>query len=169
MLELEAKILDVDHAALAAKLGALGARKAWERDMETRFYKNAERTAGLRVRREGDAWVLCAKRRLDAGDGAAKEALEYETAVADPDALGKILEVAGFTKVKRLTKRRQRWELGGVHFELDAYRNLPPLLEIEAPTQDALVAAARSLGYAEADLKPWGLAEVEKRYGRAAE
>lgn len=169
MLELEAKIIDVDPAQVGAKLEKLGALKAWTRELETRFFKNADGSAGLRVRREGDAWVLNAKVRTDDGKGLAKSAHEYETAVADPEALGKILGVAGFTEVKRLTKRRTRYDLGDAHFEIDEYRGLPPLLEIEAPSQESLVAAAASLGYAESDLKAWNLTQLEAHYGRKAQ
>lgn len=92
---------------------------------------------------------------------------ETETSVSDPDNAETILLSIGFEKVRTVSKRRRSFVLEGSEgkIEIDEYPGIPPLLEIEAESPEAVERVARSLGFDPSELVSDSVTGLEKRYG----
>lgn len=92
---------------------------------------------------------------------------ETETFVSDPEKTEDILLAIGFEKVRTVNKRRRSFALEGSEgkIEIDEYPGIPPLLEIEAESPEAVERIALSLGFEASVLVPDSVKDLEKRYG----
>ena len=168
MLEVEAKVLEVDVEALQKKLGGLGAKKVFEGKMESAWFEPS-RGKVIRLRREGEKTFLCVKTGLQKSGGA-KQAEESEVAVESFEAAKKVLEALGYSEKSRAKKRRASYELEGARFEIDFYEGIPPLLEVEAASAEAVAKWVKRLGFAAEEAKPWSFGELLEYYeGRRGE
>lgn len=92
---------------------------------------------------------------------------ETETFVSDPDKMETIVLSIGFEKVRTVSKRRRSFVLEDSEgkIEIDEYPGIPPLLEIEAESPEAVERVALSLGFDASELVPDSVRDLEKRYG----
>lgn len=92
---------------------------------------------------------------------------ETETNVSDPEKTEDILLAIGFEKIRTVSKRRRSFVLEGSEgkIEIDEYPGIPPLLEIEAESPEAVERVAKTLGFSPSDLVPDSVKDLEKRYG----
>ena len=92
---------------------------------------------------------------------------ETETNVSDPEKTEDILLAIGFEKIRTVSKRRRSFVLEGSEgkIEIDEYPGIPPLLEIEAESPEAVERVAKTLGFAPSDLVADSVKDLEKRYG----
>lgn len=144
-LETELKFMDADHAALRARLAALGATPHGAGFESNVVYDDPEgglRARGmlLRLRQFRGRHILTAKSPVSA-TGLAKVCREDETEVADGRAAADILAALGLCPALRYEKLRETWSLMGCEVCLDT---LPfgSFAEIEGPEQDILACAA---------------------------
>lgn len=165
MQEIEAKILDIDPVEIESKLTAIGAQRITKRMMKNTFFKNSEGIF-LRLRQDGDRHILTRKIMAVSENAGIKSAQELETDISDPTALIHILESIGFSEWRTLSKIRTTYTLAdNIHIEIDEYPNIPPLLEIEAPSEDIILSLAEQLGYTSSDLSSFSTLELEEHYG----
>lgn len=171
-MEIEAKILEVDAKAIGRRLKALGTRKTFDGTHEAFVFDDEQRSIHashrlLRLRREvdrrGERVTFTFKRKVKTKS--VKHAVEHETVVSSFDQARKILEGLGLRVTRVVRKRRKEYSLGRTHYCLDSVGNIPTYLEIEAPSQAGVIAAARKLGFTKDDLKPWTVGDVMKHYG----
>ena len=147
--EIEAKWLEIDHDEFREKLVKLGAEQIYPKtDMIRTCFDFPdkslyERSGWVRVRDEGDKITMSYKQSDDSSLCGTKEiCLEvdnYDNAVSFLENIG--LETKSVQKT-----RRERWVLDGVEIDLDEWPWIPPYVEIEAPTEQELVAVAEKLG-----------------------
>jgi adenylate cyclase class 2 len=97
----------------------------------------------LRLRQHADKNLLTLKGPVDF-NGAIKHRTEYETDVANPEAMGEILDRLGFRVVLRYEKDREEWEMDEISVVLD-HTPMGDFVEVEGPPEK-LVAAATTLG-----------------------
>lgn len=101
-------------------------------------------------------------------DETAKVRQEYETEVADFDAMRSILAHLGLHPVLSVEKHRTTYELPGARFSFDRHAGalgyIPEFLEIEVDRAETLEANAALLGFTLRDCRPWGLPEVIAHY-----
>ena len=97
MQEIEAKILDIDPVEIESKLTTIGAQRITKRMMKNTFFKNAEGIF-LRLRQDGDRYILTRKIMAVSENAGIKSAQELETDISDPTALIHILESIGFSE-----------------------------------------------------------------------
>jgi len=71
---------------------------------------------------------------------------EVQTAVADAGVLAEILRACGLRATVTIRKRRSSYRLGRCRVELDELPKLGCFVEIEGPTQKAILAVQRKLG-----------------------
>ena len=92
---------------------------------------------------------------------------ETETFVSDPEKMETIILSIGFEKIRTVSKRRRSFVLEGSEgkIEIDEYPGIPPLLEIEAESPEAVERVAKTLGFAPSDLVADSVKDLEKRYG----
>lgn len=165
MQEIEAKILGINPVELESKLTAIGAQRIIKRTMKNTFFENAEGIF-LRLRQDGDRHILTRKIMTVSENAGIKSAQELETDISDPAALIQILESIGFSEWRTLSKIRTTYTLGdNIHIEIDEYQNIPPLLEIEAPSEEMILSLAEKLWYTQSDLSSLSTLGLEEYYG----
>ena len=71
---------------------------------------------------------------------------QIEIEVSDGVKATQILEKIGLTQKFLEEKRRIRYRKGDIEYDIDELPELPPFLEIEGPSWEAIDEAARSLG-----------------------
>jgi adenylate cyclase class 2 len=103
----------------------------------------------IRLRSIGGDATLAVKRILHDGIGGTAE---VEVGVDDFDATNEILALLGFTPKSYQENRRTSFELDGAKVDIDEWPLLPPYLEIEADSRDAVILMAGKLGYDEKSL-----------------
>lgn len=160
--EIEAKILNIDIAALEEKLAAIGAKKIGEKLFRITVFDYPgfpldQKSSWLRLRDEGDKITMAFKQRLgiknkDAGDN--DDGMEeFEIEVNSFEQTKEILFHLGLVEKFSQEKKRISWEKGEIKFDLDTYPRIPSFLEVEGPTWEQVDAAIIELGFTLEDKK----------------
>jgi adenylate cyclase class 2 len=158
---LSAKRLEGVTARLV-ELGAEYRKEVFEVNYQHRGGDMDERGATLRLRKIGDYTLLTYKERLSTDEGM-KQKVEYETTVADVDAMENIIERLGYRLTAVYEKRRKYWSLNDVEVVLD---ELPfgLYMEIEG-TIDAIEKVEKKLGLKAIEREPRGYPRLTLKYG----
>lgn len=151
--------------ALTSKLSELGAEFRGEVFEENYLHRGGlldERAAVLRLRKIGDSTILTYKERLRT-DADIKHRIEYETAVADVEAMEKIIQSLGYKLSVVYEKHRKTWHFMDVEVVLD---ELPfgLYMEIEGEV-DAITEAERVLEITDLEPEPRGYPRLAVKYG----
>ena len=153
MEEIEAKYLDIDPEGIQKKLLATGAVKKSEVLIRQKVYDYPDwrldkMGAWIRLRDMGSKVTLAYKQRLGMKDGVANDAgmEEIEVAVGEFENTAMIMEKVGFAIKFYEEKKRITYTKGNIVFDIDIWPVLPPYLEIEGPSWEAIDKAAEDLG-----------------------
>ncbi|NBC10575.1 MAG: class IV adenylate cyclase [Planctomycetes bacterium] len=158
--EIEAKMRVTDRAAMERLLEERGAAAVARLTETNTFFDTAEgrlksTDQGLRVRVEQD---LDNGRRAiithkgPRAHGKLKSRSETEVVVDDPRKAAELLDALGFRPGLSFEKRRSRWKLEGCTIELDEVPYLGHFIEIEGPSDEAVLAVRDALGLADTPL-----------------
>ncbi len=147
-IEMEAKFLEIDRAALRNALQQAGYVCVQPDYLMRRIVfdvPNTDGAAWARVRDEAGKVTVSYKRTHDAARADGTEEIEiiadhFETACA-------LLEALGLVRKSYQETRREVWRKGAFEATLDEWPALPPFCEIEAPDESALQEAASELGF----------------------
>jgi adenylate cyclase class 2 len=162
-IELEAKMKVPDHTAVRDRLRALGAKalgKTFELntffDTPDQSLRNSDR--GLRIRHErhlntGDTKSILTMKG-PAGVGQLKSREELQLTVSDADQLTAILAALGYHPVLSFEKRRETWSLDNCLIELDELPHLGLFVEIEGPSENAIMSLRTKLNLSNNELVP---------------
>lgn len=144
-------------------LGANFVKEVFEVNFQHRGGEMDERGATLRLRKIGDFTELTYKEKIRSSSGA-KQKIEYETTVADVEAMEAIIERLGYRLTAVYEKRRKYWQLGKVEVVLD---ELPfgLYIEIEGAVED-IEKAEKQLGLKEVEFEPRGYPRLTIKYGK---
>lgn len=147
--EIEAKVLNIDIAALEQKLINIGATKTADYFFKSVSFDLPE-GAFLRLRSDGKKTTIAYKKRIGAsavkgGNDAGME--EIETEVGDFDDTKQILLRAGLPEKFSQEKKRTTWTKDDVTFDIDVWPRISPYLEVEAATWEEVDAAILALGF----------------------
>jgi adenylate cyclase class 2 len=154
-VEIEAKMSVPNLGIVRDRLRELGAAGGG-RTLETNtFFDTEDRSLlaadeGLRLRRNRDEasgkdeHVITNKGPRQ--HGALKSRDEVEVTVGDYDDAVQLLERLGFVRMLSFEKRRESWKLGGCKVELDELPYLGTYVEVEGPTEGAVLAVRDQLG-----------------------
>ncbi|GAA0312412.1 hypothetical protein GCM10010302_59090 [Streptomyces polychromogenes] len=162
--EFEVKALEIDPADIADRIKNAGGVHVADRHMRRYVYDTVPVVPGkwVRLRDTGSGATLCVKEiTSDRVDGTR----ETEVGVSDFDTAHAALTATGLTARAYQENRRSSWELDGVRLELDHWPLIPPYLEIEADSEDAVWAMADRLGLDRAELTGENTTAVYARYG----
>lgn len=173
MEEIEAKILEVDPDEIAEKLDAIGAKHKFDTTVRSRFYDfpdgRIEQNGLLRLRTVNDTAFVTLKRPLDyeheSSQYDVKRLEEIEFTVNDPSETEAFFYALGMEKIHESEKRRQKWVKDGTEYVIDHYPGMPPLLEVEAPDEQALESAFHELGYDMVETVPYDYEGLLQHYG----
>ncbi|WP_051203847.1 class IV adenylate cyclase [Hugenholtzia roseola] len=153
MNEIEVKILEIDKNQVIEKLRRLGAIQTFEGELAAIYYDYPENTLGtekkvLRLRKKGTTNELTFKAALPNSENSfAKEMQEEEVFVTDFEKMDLIIKHLGLVPIRSFSKKRTSFQYQDLHFEIDEYPNIPPLLEIEAQSKERLLEILSILGY----------------------
>lgn len=169
MKEIEVKILEIDIGDIIKRLKSIGAKKEGESTIDASHYDFEDKRLQknrltLRLRKWGDKIEFTSKKKLHADNDKIREELQVE--VSDFDKMNELLKGIGFKEKVDIKKKRISYVLEDIRFEIDTYEGIPPLLEIEAPSEKKLQNAVEKLGFSMKDTKPWSGARVWKYYGK---
>lgn len=169
MIEIEVKVLEVDASAVQKRLVSFGAKKVFEGEVEWSVYDLPDKRFSrndvlIRLRKLGDKTQLTVKKLLNT-EGA-KVADETEVETTDFQSTDKILRSLGLLPKRGypLHKHSISYVLDDTHFEIDTFPDIPPFLEIEAPSKEGIYAFVEKLGLSAHAVKPWGTREVFAHY-----
>ncbi|WP_329156537.1 CYTH domain-containing protein [Streptomyces anulatus] len=164
VVEYEAKYLEVDPAAMAARIAAAGGEHRGGRLMRRYVYDTVPPMDGrwVRLRDDGTAATLCVKEvTSDAIDGTS----ETETAVGDFETAHALLGRMGIQHRSYQENHRDSWGLAGVRLEIDSWPLIPSYLEIEGNTAEDVQVAAARLSIDMSELTSENTTKVFARYG----
>ena len=168
MIEIEKKfrLTKRQRDAVLKRLPEVGANLHGEEFEENTLYDGEAlniNTCVLRIRRVGRNATLTYKKRIPTSSSI-KQRREEETSIADPEAMGAILEALGFTPSVVYEKRRQTWRLGNAEIVIDV---LPfgLFMEIEGRVND-IKAVERKLGLKGLRVEPATYPQLAKKHGK---
>ncbi len=146
--EIETRFLDIDKAALLAKLAALGARDLGDEKLDEVIYHAADgswvgKRKFIRLRKTKDKVKLTYKENVAQ---AVDSAREIELTVSDMEKCGELFEKIGLIAMRRLEKYRHTFTLDDVTLDIDTWPKVPPYVELEGPSVEALQATSARLG-----------------------
>ncbi|HSI88626.1 MAG TPA: class IV adenylate cyclase [Pyrinomonadaceae bacterium] len=120
-IEKKYRLGEGDADRIAAALEEFGAEPKGEDEEENIIFSSpdlAGKSAIVRIRRVGDRTVLTFKRRLP-GLSDLKQQIEFETGVADSEAMSQILKSLGLEPVLVYEKRRRKWQFRSAEVVID--------------------------------------------------
>ena len=160
-VEIEAKMRLNHREALVARLEELGAERVAELSETNSYFDTADGTLkstdqGLRTRVEvtdagtpNEKVTTTITHKGPRALGALKSRFETELVVDNAKDAALLLSALGFQHVLSFEKRRLRYKLDGCHVELDELPVIGRFIEIEGPTEQAVVAVREKLGLAD--------------------
>jgi predicted adenylyl cyclase CyaB len=160
-LELEAKLRVSDHTPIRNRLRELAATPHGTTFELNTFFdtpdtKLLSADRGLRIRHERhlttnhEQSILTMKGPADLGQLKSRE--ELEITISDPTQLSAILANLGYHPVLSFEKRRESWSLNACKIELDELPHLGLFVEIEGPTESAILNLRTKLGLSSSEL-----------------
>ncbi|MGH7204423.1 MAG: class IV adenylate cyclase [Candidatus Levyibacteriota bacterium] len=147
MDEVEIKFLDINPVAVEAKLLSLGAQKVFDHMFEEWIFQKpewADYRGRVRVRAENDKTTIAYK---DTTKKTSEGNVEIEFSASDQEKAVQFIEKLGIPLVRHQQKRRIHFLLNDVEIDIDFWPKIPPLVEIEGKTLDALEYVAKQLGF----------------------
>src|SRR5882672_2103529 len=156
-IEIEAKMKVEGFEAVLAALREHHSKALGEHIETDAFFDTPDRALlaadkGLRLRVAVDVNTKHSEALLThkgpVGHGALKKRQEIQTIVADPQAMARLLEQLEFMQWLRYQKRRQSWQLDNCRVELDEIPHLGKFVEIEGPSDEAVMKVREKLGLA---------------------
>lgn len=163
-VEYEAKVLEIDPVAMAARIRDAGGEHMARRLMRRYVYDTvpAKRGRWIRLRDSGSDVTLCVKEiTSDAIDGTR----ETETTVGDFETTHALLERIGVSAKSYQENHRDSWILDGARLEIDSWPRIPPYLEIEADCTEQVWTTAARLSIPREVLTSENTTTVYARYG----
>ncbi|WP_109506668.1 class IV adenylate cyclase [Nocardioides speluncae] len=163
--EFEAKVLDIDAEAIAARIVAAGGVKVGDEALLRRYVYDivpGDESRWIRLRDTGREVTLATKEIAHDGiDGTH----ETEVVVGDFETANELLGRLGFVPKSYQENRRTSFTLYRAELAIDAWPLIPPYLEIEGQSRDHVVEVAGRLGIDQADLTGENTTKVYARYG----
>lgn len=177
MHEIEVKILEINVSDVEQKLlHKLGFEKEMEGEFHAIFFDDEAKSLKeskrlLRLRKEGDKSVLAFKRNVSREGAKIME--EHQTEVLDFDAAIRLVKGLGYMPTSQTRKIRQVFRKDDIEVVIDDYKDslghIPPFLEIEAPSQEALNMWIERLGFEQKQASSWDTRDLVRHYGQISE
>jgi adenylate cyclase class 2 len=168
-MEHEAQVLDIDKEAIANKLRGLGAKETPEVLQRRWVYGIQDKHKGdlndewVRLRDSGDKTTITYKYKHGKG---ISETEEIEVKVDDFDKTIKLLsKLKFFNDAYYQENKRHTFELNGIEFTLDTWPKIPPVLEVEAESEEKVKEGLKLVGFEEKDVGHAGFLEIYANYG----
>ncbi len=147
--EIECRFLEINKDALVKKLLELGAKDEGEKTLEETIIYDPElawKAKGrfIRIRRNGDDIRLTYKNHAEHLVGGTTE---IEFVIDDHKKAEALFESIGFVSYRHQQKKRHTFRLNDVTVDIDTWPRIPTYVELEGESEEALMDAARKLGF----------------------
>lgn len=143
--EIEIRFINLSREEIEKKLLAIGAARSGEfffQEWIFAYPEWAKDNRRLRVRTDGkDTWLTYkanATWEIDSTE-------EIETTVSSAGGISKIVKAIGVPCLRYQEKKRIRYKLNDIVFELDFWPKIPMVFEIEAPSVEKVKEGAKLL------------------------
>lgn len=169
--EIEYKFLEVDPQEIDAKLLALGATKQPRRlfrryVMDFPDKRLAAKNGWLRVRDEGDRITIAYKERQGVQVGQPDQGMrEVEFTTDNFDNAVELLKTITLNPKFYEENYRTAYQLDGVEIVVDEWPLIPPYVEIEGDSLEAVEVMSQRLGFDVANKLVCSTMQVYERYG----
>lgn len=144
--EIEARWLNLDPAEMRKRLAKAGAKKTGDYFFTEWIFCKPEwkkTNKRIRVRTDGKKhWLTLKVNETFTVDSTH----EIELEVSDPEKMVELLKTADIPQSRIMEKKRERYELGNITFDMDFWPKIPMVLEIEAPSEAEVRKGAELLG-----------------------
>lgn len=171
--EIEVVFLNIDKDKIEEKLRLIGAKKT--KDIFYHIiafdfpdYKLNKDNSWVRLRDDGEKTKLTFKKRLGvtSQDGSTNdEGMEEVEVVVDSFEETKLfLHKVGFVEKHEVEKKRARWELNSIVFDIDEWPSIPTFIEIEADSWKDVDKGTELLGLNKEDRKICSANQVYMMY-----
>jgi len=165
-IEVEARFLGLDRELIEKKLEEIGADKTGDFFFKEWLFSHpewADRRRRVRVRADGKTtWLTYKANETWKVDGTE----EVEVTTSSAENTSKFLKAIDLPLNRYQEKKRIRYELEDITFDLDFWPKLPMILEIEAPSEERVKEGAQLLGLSWDDAVFEDLKEVHRNpYG----
>lgn len=154
-IEIEAKMRLDDVGRLESRLEAIGAKRGRE-VLEANTYFDTPDGAltvqdqGLRLRIENEVGgvnpVAIVTHKGPCASGQLKQRAETQFIVNDPQSARQVFTALGFSRQIRFEKRRRYWHADACEVVIDTLPYLGDFVEIEGPSQEAVMQMRQTLG-----------------------
>ena len=149
-IEYEATFKNIDKAALRLELEKIGATMIYPEFLMKRqvwhFPKGHEVAGGwVRVRQESDKITLSVK--IINNNKKIEDQKEICLTVSSYEDAKEIIDTLGCQAKAYQESKRELWKLDNVEITLDEWPFLEPFVEIEGPSEQAVQAMAKKLGF----------------------
>lgn len=156
---------------LARLLGSLGYSAISDETQRDIYFSHpcydfSRRDEALRLRVSNGRTVLCYKGPRQPSK--VKKRLEIEVVVSDALSTARILKALGFKELACIEKRRRIFKRANVTVALDEVKGLGLFVEIEAPSESAVLEAMRELGFSEKDIVKETYLELALKSGKSS-
>ncbi len=141
-IEKEIKILEIEYAVLVYHLEALWAKKIDQSVIHDRYYddeNNILHTKKQRLRLRNQAWKTTITRKTKIPDSQTKSMTEEDINMKNTEEWHQLLQELWLHCVKYKEKMRISYYIDDIHFDIDLYDNIPPLVEIEWPNIEKII------------------------------
>lgn len=173
MKEVEVKIRNIDKELIIKKIEKLGAAKIFTgRVIDYRFDTPdrdlSRQGKALRIRQKGRYIYLNLKGKKKSIDNITGRE-EIGVKLSNFKIMHKILNELGFIKIFELNKYRTEYRLDKITFDIDEYLGMPPILEIESDSYEAVEKYIEELEIQEKDIGRVYIREIlaaKRRYDK---
>ncbi|MBU2560999.1 MAG: CYTH domain-containing protein [Nanoarchaeota archaeon] len=150
MKEIEVKILEIDTKVILTKIKSMGATFVEKGLVSLKAYdfpddRLVKKGQFIRVRKIAGRVELVFK-DPQKGDRI-KYCEETQVTVSDFDTTCALFEKIGMKKFAEMEKYRATYKVGEFRIEFDKYAGIPWFVEVEAPSEEALVDFVQKLGF----------------------
>lgn len=149
IIEKELKILDVDRKKLVKKLKKIGAKKVFKGQIHDVYYDMnndylAAEKKRVRLRKKWANQLITMKKNLQNPE--IKSCHETEFHVSCHKMIHDMFAQQGLYPQREKKKKRISYTYKGITFDIDMYKGLPTLLEIEADKKEKIYKWIKKLG-----------------------
>ena len=162
--EIEARLLECDVDLMISKLERLGAefKGDWLQLRYCYDFNPVEPNKWIRLRTNGVSTTLTIK---DVSDNSISGTKESEIVVSSFETTDEMLNQMGYYARSKQENRRIQYILDGVEVDIDMWPLIPPYVEFEGESEEAIYSVCDKLGINKENLISYGVTDIYEKYG----
>lgn len=159
--EIEATFININKDSLRAKLKSLGGKLLQKETLMRRTVFDIDKDSFVRVRDEGNRITMSYKH---CDDNSLTGMKEICLTVNDYDEAINFNKACGLKIKAEQETYREEWLIGNVEIDIDTWPWIPSFVEIEGPSEEAVINVAKQLGFDMKDARYGSVVRVFEAY-----